>query len=216
MKKLSGLILTMVLCNGLNAQQLTSMQWFNEPAKWKIEDNKLKVEVTPKSDYWRATGYGFTVDDGPFCYTTRGGEFEVSVKISAEFKARYDHLGLMLRIDEKLWIKTGMEYVDGKYNFSTVVTNDFSSWNVIPLKGKPEFLWVKAIRKKDSVEIYYSFDGKDYIMSNIAYFPDQKPAMVGMMAGSPDGNGYNAVFENFKIVHQPDARRLEWLEKNKE
>jgi uncharacterized protein len=216
MKKLSGLILTMVLCNGLHAQELSKMQWFNEPAKWRIEDNKLKVDVTPKSDFWRATSYGFTVDDGTFYYTTRGGEFEVYVKISGDFKVRYDHLGLMLRIDEKHWIKTGMEFVDGKYNFSTVVTNEFSSWNVITLQNKPESLWIKAIRKKDAVEIYYSFDGKDYIMSNMAYFPEQKTAMVGMMAASPDGEGFNAVFENFRIVHQPDVRRLEWLEKNKE
>lgn len=216
MKKLLGLIWTMILLNGLNAQNLNKMQWFNEPEKWKIDDNKLKVEVTPKSDYWRATGYGFIVDDGPFYYTNRGGEFEVSVKISAGFKARYDHLGLMLRIDQKHWIKTGMEFVDGKYNFSTVITNEFSSWNVIVLHGTPDFLWVKAIRKKDYVEIYYSLDGKSYSLSNMAYFPEQKPAMVGMMAASPDGDGFNAVFENFKIVHQPDARRLEWLEKNKE
>jgi uncharacterized protein len=216
MKKSIGFLIGIFLGGIVTAQELIGMQWFNEPSKWKIEDNKLSLEVTPKSDYWRATGYGFVVDDGPFYYTTRGGEFEVQVKIAGNFKTRYDHLGLMLRIDEKHWIKTGMEFVDGKYNFSTVITNDFSSWNVIALPNKPEFLWVKALRKKDYVEIYYSLDGKSYVLSNMAYFPEQKPAMVGMMAASPDGDGFNAVFENFKIVHQPDTRRLEWLEQNKE
>lgn len=216
MKKILGILLGIFLCNITNAQELKGMQWFNEPAKWKIEDNKLKMEVTPKSDYWRSTGYGFIVDDGPFYYTIRGGEFEVFVKIAGNFITRYDHMGLMLRIDEKHWIKTGIEYVDGVYNFSTVSTNDFSSWNVVALQGKPDFIWVKAIRKKDSVEIYYSLDGKNYTLSNMTYFPDQKPAMVGMMAASPDGDGFNAVFENFKIIHHPDERRLEWLEKNKE
>jgi len=216
MKRILGLLAGIFLCGIVNAQELGGMQWFNEPAKWKIEDHKLSLEVTPKSDYWRATGYGFVVDDGPFYYTTRGGEFEVQVKITGNFKTRYDHMGLMLRIDEKHWIKSGMEFVDGKYNFSTVITNDFSNWNVIVLPGKPEFLWVKAIRKKDYVEVYYSPDGKNFILSNMAYFPEQKPAMVGMMAASPDGDGFNAVFEDFKIFHQPDTRRLEWLKQNKE
>ena len=45
---------------------------------------------------------------------------------------------------------------------------------------------------------------------------DNTPVMVGVMAACPDGNGFKATFENFKIKHLPDQRRLVWLEKNKE
>lgn len=31
-----------------------------------------------------------------------------------------------------------------------------------------------------------------------------------------DRNGFEARFEEFKITHLPDQRRLEWLKKNKE
>ena len=41
-------------------------------------------------------------------------------------------------------------------------------------------------------------------------------AVRRLMAACPDGNGFKATFENFKIKHLPDQRRLEWLEKNKE
>lgn len=215
MKQIFGALIGILLYNDTKAQELTEMQWFNEPTKWNIQDNKLKMDVTPQSDYWRITHYGFTVDDGPFYYTTRGGEFEVEVKISGDYKTRYDQMGLMLRIDEKHWIKTGIEYVDGVYNFSTVSTNEYSSWSVIALQDKPDYIWIKAIRRIDAVEIFYSLDGKNYIMSNLAYFPEQKPAMIGMMAASPDGDGFEAVFEDFKIRHLPDQRRLDWLEKNK-
>ncbi|MFA8435258.1 MAG: DUF1349 domain-containing protein [Marinifilaceae bacterium] len=214
MKHILGFLLGLFFCNLTNAQELTGMQWFNEPTNWKVKNDKLTMEVTPQSDYWRITHYGFTVDDGPFYYTTRGGEFEAQVKITGDYKTRFDQMGLMLRIDEKHWIKTGIEYVDGVYNFSTVVTNDYSSWSVVVLKEKPRSIWIKAIRKVDAVEIYYSLDGEKYVMSSLAYFPQQKPAMVGMMAASPDGDGFEAVFEDFKVKHLPDARRLEWLEKN--
>jgi regulation of enolase protein 1 (concanavalin A-like superfamily) len=40
--------------------------------------------------------------------------------------------------------------------------------------------------------------------------------MVGMMAACPDGKGFEARFEEFKITHLPDLRRLEWLKKNQE
>ena len=74
----------------LSAQTLDRMQWFNEPEEWQIEDQTLTMEVTPQSDYWRISHYGFTVDDAPFLYTLRGGEFEAKVKISGDYKVRFD------------------------------------------------------------------------------------------------------------------------------
>jgi len=195
---------------------MEKMSWLNEPASWEVKEGNLKMEVTPESDFWRKTHYGFTVDDGPFYYATRGGEFEVSMKITGNYKTRFDQMGLMLRIDEEHWIKTGIEYVDGMYNFSTVVTDVHSSWSVIELAGQPEGVWIKAIRKLDAVEIFYSLDGMKYKMSNLVYLSDNKPVKVGMMAASPDGHGFDALFEEFSIKHLPDLRRKKWLENNEE
>lgn len=191
------------------------MQWFNQPKKWNIDENKLSIFVTPKTDYWRITHYGFTVDDGPFLYETLGGEFEVKVKITGDYKTRYDQMGLMLRIDEKTWLKSGVEFVNGKINISAVVTNERSDWSVIELPNKPNFIWLKIVRKLDAVVFFYSFNDKLYTMMRLAYFPNNKPVMVGMTAASPDGEGFDAVFENFEIIHLPDSRRLEWLKNNK-
>jgi regulation of enolase protein 1 (concanavalin A-like superfamily) len=215
--KIIVLLIACLLATNLSiGQNMEKMSWLNEPSTWEVKDGKLEMKVTPESDYWRKTHYGFTVDDGPFFYTTRGGEFEVSMKISGNYKTRFDQMGLMLRIDEEHWIKTGIEYVDGVYNFSTVVTDVHSSWSVIELSGKPESIWIKAIRKIDAVEIFYSLDGVKYNMSNVAYLSDNKTVMVGMMAASPDGDGFNALFEEFSIKHLPDTRRKEWLKNNKE
>ena len=68
----------------------------------------------------------------------------------------------------------------------------------------------------DAVEIFYSFDDEHYTMMRNCWLQDNTPVMVGMMAACPDGNGFKATFEHFKITHLPDQRRLEWLEKNKE
>jgi hypothetical protein len=215
MKKILFLIVTVFAVNLLVSQDMNKMNLLNEPSSWKVKDGNLKMNVTPESDFWRKTHYGFTVDDGAFYYTTRGGEFEVSVKISGSYKTRFDQMGLMLRIDEEHWIKTGIEYVDGVYNFSTVVTDVYSNWSVIELNGKPESIWIKAVRRIDAVEIFYSLDGVKYKMSNVAYLSDKKPVMVGMMAASPDGDGFDALFEDFSVKHLPDLRRQKWLINNK-
>lgn len=171
--------------------------------------------VTPQSDYWRISHYGFTVDDAAFYYAEYGGEFEVKVKVSGNYKERFDQAGLMLRIDHENYIKTGIEFVDGKYNLSTVVTHGTSDWSVISLDKPVPFVWIKAVRRLDAVEIFYSFDDKDYIMMRNAWLKDNTPVKVGLMGASPDGKGFEATFENFKVKHLPDMRRLEWLDKNK-
>lgn len=196
------------------AQTLEKMNWFNEPEKWEIKNNSLSMSVTPQSDYWRISHYGFTVDDAPFYYTTYGGEFEAKVKISGNYKARFDQMGLMLRTDKEHYIKAGIEFVDGKYNLSTVVTHGTSDWSVITLDKIPSEVWIKAVRRLDAVEVFYSFDDKNYTMMRNAYLQDNTPVMVGLMAACPDGKGFTAVFEGFKVKHLPDQRRLKWLEAN--
>ena len=172
------------------------------------------MDVTPQTDYWRISHYGFTVDDAPFLYTLRGGEFEVKVKISGDYKARFDQSGLMLRIDHENYIKAGIEFVDGKYNLSTVVTHNTSDWSIIPLDKPVPFVWIKAVRRLDAVEIFYSFDDKEYTMMRNAWLQDNHPVMVGIMGACPDGKGFKATFDNFSIKHLPDQRRVEWLKKN--
>lgn len=216
MKNLYFALFTLLFVPSVSAQTLEKMQWFNEPEQWEIKNNTLTLSVTPQSDYWRISHYGFTVDDAPFYYTTYGGEFEAKVKISGDYKARFDQAGLMIRIGQKNYIKTGIEYVDGKFNLSTVVTHEKSDWSVVTLEKPVPYIWIKAIRRLDAVEIFYSFDDKSYVMMRNAWLNDNTPVMIGLMAACPDGKGFKATFENFKVKHLPDTRRLEWLKKNAE
>lgn len=199
-----------------DAQTLDKMNWFNEPASWQIKDNVLTMAVTPQSDYWRISHYGFTVDDAPFYYAEYGGEFEAKVKITGEYQARFDQAGLMLRIDHENYIKAGIEYVDGKYNLSAVVTHHTSDWSVITLDKPVPYIWIKAIRRLDAVEIFYSFDDIDYTLMRNAWLQDNIPVKVGLMGASPDGSGFNVRFEDFTVTHLPDMRRLRWLHDDRE
>ncbi len=214
MKKLWLAGLMVAASFGCAAQSLEKMQWFNEPEQWKIEGNTLLMDVTPHTDYWRISHYGFTVDDAPFLYALRGGEFEVKVKISGGYNTRFDQSGLMLRIDHENYIKAGIEFVDGKYNLSTVVTHRTSDWSIISLDKPVPFVWIKAVRRLDAVEIFYSFDDEEYVMMRNAWLQDNHPVMVGVMGACPDGDGFTATFENFSIRHLPDMRRSQWLSKN--
>lgn len=215
-KTLAAAVLAFGSMAASTAQTLEKMTWYNEPAKWAVSDGALLMEVTPKSDYWRISHYGFTVDDAPFYYATYGGEFEAKVKITGDYQARFDQAGLMVRIDHENYIKAGIEYVGGKYNLSVVVTHTTSDWSVITLDKPVKSVWIKAVRRRDAVEVFYSFDDKEYVMMRNAWLKDNTPVMVGMMGACPDGDGFNVRFDNFSVKHLPDVRRTEWLERNKE
>ncbi|MCH5230109.1 MAG: DUF1349 domain-containing protein [Muribaculaceae bacterium] len=215
MKKLLNVILPIfAFINLANAQTLEKMNWFNEPEKWKIDNGTLTMDVTPKSDYWRISHYGFTVDDAPFYYAEYGGEFEAKVKIIGDYKVRFDQAGMMIRIDHENYIKTGIEFVEGKYNLSTVVTHHTSDWSVITLDQPVKELWIKAVRRLDAIEIFYSFDDKEYKMMRNAWMEQNRPVKIGMFAACPDGEGFKVTFSDFKVTHLPDKIRTEWLEKN--
>lgn len=213
-KKILLVIFTVLSGLSLSAQTLEKMNWFNEPDNWQIDGGTLTMDVTPNSDYWRISHYGFTVDDAPFYYAEYGGEFEAKVKISGDYKVRFDQAGMMIRLDHENYIKTGIEFVDGKYNLSTVVTHKTSDWSVIALDRPVEYIWIKAVRRLDAVEIFYSLDDKEYHMMRNTWIEANHPVKIGMFAACPDGNGFKASFSDFKVTHLPDKVRSEWLKKD--
>ncbi len=216
MKKLVFTWIALALGESLFAQTLEKMNWFNEPARWSVSGNRLTMSVTPKSDYWRISHYGFTVDDAPFYYAEYGGEFEAKVKVSGDYKVRFDQAGMMIRIDHENYIKTGIEFVDGKYNLSTVVTHHTSDWSVIALDKPVKELWIKAVRRLDAIEIFYSFDDKEYTLMRNAWMEANRPVKIGMMAACPDGDGFDVTFSDFTVRHLPDKVRTDWLKNNAE
>jgi regulation of enolase protein 1 (concanavalin A-like superfamily) len=182
-----------------SAQNGKNMKWFNQPKTWKAFPDSLTMTVDPATDYWRTTHYGFIRDSGPFYYQEASGNFEASVKITGHYDELFHQAGLMVRIDNKNWIKTGIEYVDGVQNVSAVVTRDVSDWSVVPRNDIPKSIWLKLLRKGDYVQIQYSFDNKDFKMLRLAYFPPNVKAQIGMVAAAPGKKSFPVTFEDFKV-----------------
>ncbi len=175
------------------------MQWYNEPKKWTFEAGVLKVEVEGRTDFWRITHYDFIRDNGHFYYQAQSGDFTAKVRIRGFYRELYDQGGLMIRIDEKNWIKTGIEFVNNVQNLSAVVTREFSDWSVIQRTDNPSEVWFLLTRKNDFVEIKYSFDNQEFRMLRLAYFPPRVAVKIGMMGAAPDGIGFKLEFDNFSI-----------------
>jgi regulation of enolase protein 1 (concanavalin A-like superfamily) len=188
-----------MIAGSVKGQTSATMKWYQEPKKWSGTPRSLSVRVDSATDYWRITHYGFIRDNGPFYYYEATGDFEASVKVSGQYKELFHQAGLMVRIDNKNWIKTGIEYVDGVQNVSAVVTREVSDWSVVPRNDSPASIWLKLLRKGDYVEIRYSFDNKDFKMLRLAYFPPQVKAQIGIVAAAPGKLPFNVLFEDFEV-----------------
>ncbi len=145
------------------------------------------------------THYGFTRDNGHFYYQEVSGDFEAEVRVNGLYQDQYDQAGLMLRIDEENWIKTGIEFFDNQQHTSAVVTRVFSDWSVVRLIGSPASLWLRVTRKAEAVEIFFSLDGSDYQLLRLAYLPPAETIQIGPMCASPDGQGFSVTFEGFMV-----------------
>ena len=176
------------------------MKWFHEPRKWTLTKNQLIINTEPVTDFWRTTFYGYVTDNGHFYYQDQTGDFEAKVKIVGGYRDLYDQAGLMIRIDSTNWIKSGAEFVNGTVHISAVFTRQFSDWSVITLVDSPEAIWLKLVRKNDSIELSYSLNGIAYTLQRLGYFPSKVKVQIGLMAASPTGKGFGVTFENFEIT----------------
>jgi regulation of enolase protein 1 (concanavalin A-like superfamily) len=174
--------------------------WLNAPKSWEGADG-LTVTTGPDTDFWRTTHYGFVRDTGHVLGRTVDGDFAVTTTFSGAYTDLYDQAGVMLRIDERNWIKTGIEYVDGEQLLSVVVTREVSDWSVVSLPVAPGSVTIAVERTADTVTVRYGLDGAEpATMARLAYFPPAVPVFAGVMCASPQGGGFTVTFDSLKIT----------------
>jgi uncharacterized protein len=175
------------------------VQWLNEPAQWSEREGSLVVTADAATDFWRVTGYGFVRDNGHLYGERLGGDFELSMRVRGSYAAQYDQAGAMVRVDERRWLKTGVEYLDGRPRFSTVITLEHSSWAVAGLPGDMDELGLLVIRRGDAIEVRYRADGGELELGALAYLPPGEPVLAGAMCAAPEGSGFRAAFHDLEI-----------------
>ena len=181
--------------------------WLNEPPQWREDKDALHVTTGARTDFWRRTHYGFIRDDGHFRHTSISGDFTAEVLVEANYEALYDQAGLMLRVDEKNWLKTGIEYTDGAMHYSTVVTReDFSDWSpqVLPASAA-KGIRVRLTRHAEALRVQFQLPGESWRLARLAMLPMGETVDVGMMCCTPERAGLEVTFRGFAV--QPAISR---------
>lgn len=175
------------------------MQWLNEPARWSHEDGVLTVTADAGTDFWRTTHYGFVRDNGHLYGETLSGDFDLSMRVRGSYADQYDQAGAMVRVDERHWLKTGVEFFEGRMRMSSVITLDYSSWAVADLPASAVELRLLVSRRGDAVEVRYALDDAPPELAALVYLPPGREVLAGAMCAAPDGGGFESTFRDLTI-----------------
>lgn len=174
-------------------------QWLNRPATSAVSEHSLTMTTEQKTDFWRETHYGFTRDTGHFLGVATADGFTATIRIQGEFRSLYDQAGLMVRIDEKRWVKTGVEFTDGQAFLSTVVTDGKSDWSVSQAFKELEDFYIRVTLSNGAMRIQASRDGSFWPLLRLAPFPIADTYQVGPTACTPERSGLVVRFSEFTI-----------------
>ena len=176
------------------------MQWLNEPASWQRTGDVLRVSVDPGTDFWRTTGYGYVHDNGHVYGEPLPGDLDVSVRVRGAFANQYDQAGIMLRADEDTWLKTGLEFFEGRPRLSTVLTMGCSSWMVADLPPGTDEVTLRVSRRGDAVEVRYAAGDGAAELAALVFMPPGREMLAGIVCAAPEGSGFSVAFHDLRIA----------------
>ena len=113
-----------------------SMTWYNVPEKWELYDASGGLLVFPKpgSDFWQQTYFGKSEnkDSGHLLYVPcTHNKFLLETLLTLSPRHQNDQAGVMVRYDQKNWVKAGLEFIQGQFKLTCICTiKGFSDWSV--------------------------------------------------------------------------------------
>ena len=180
------------------------MKWLNEPQSWFQTESGIKITSMPQTDFWRLTHDGGIRHNGHFCYEIAPGNFTLQSTIRAHYRDQYDQSGLMLRVSDTVWIKCGIELVDGQPQASSVVTKHHSDWAMSPIVNIANIANAGSVtfriqRTDELIEISFGEHASDLSLMRQTSLRTTGPIQAGLMTASPKGDGFTTDFLDWEL-----------------
>ncbi|MGV7959629.1 DUF1349 domain-containing protein [Photorhabdus tasmaniensis] len=180
---------------------LSQYDWLNEPFDWQAGSDWLNVTTDHKTDFWQQTWYGFQRHSGHVFGRYVEDNFTFQLCIEGCFEHLYDQAGIMLLVDEKHWLKGGVEYSDGQATIGSVFTRHHSDWSMGIFPGNPSKFWLRLTCEEGYLRLQYSIDGLRWPLLRLSPFlEDKQRVFVGAMCCSPERQGLQVKFSDFRLT----------------
>ncbi|PZG05267.1 DUF1349 domain-containing protein [Micromonospora craterilacus] len=170
--------------------------WQRQPVRAVEEpDGGLSVEPGAGSDLWRHTSYGFVHDDAPALLAPFPVDSAVEVDFRLAWAEQFDQAGVLVRVDDRNWVKAGVEVSDGQPQVGAVVTREVSDWSVAPV---PDWagreVTVRVSRAGDALTVRARVAGEPWRLVRLAPLDPDAEASAGPYCCSPSRAGLTVHF----------------------
>ena len=196
--------------NGTAQPEIGAPHWRNPPPLFERHGDTLTVRTGEKTDFWNRTFYGFKNGNGQLLAHLVRGDFSAVAEFTADYRNLYDQAGIMVFVDDRIWLKAGTEFTDGAPHFSVVATReDQSDWSMMPLPrdaGPARAVTMRVTRHGEAIRVQIKA-GADWQLARLAFLPMPELVEVGPMCCSPTGAGLEVRFTRFEIG-PPISREL--------
>ncbi|OAX79259.1 hypothetical protein ACJ72_06424 [Emergomyces africanus] len=125
------------------------------------------IKANPSTDIWAKPPSTHRFNSPILHKTVPLSSFQrASVHISAKWSTLYDQGGLILVLNRddgtQKWVKTGIEFVDGKPHVSTVGKDNWADWSLLPMPpGNETGARIEMVREKGVTLWIYLIEGEE-------------------------------------------------------
>ncbi len=127
------------------------------------------------------------------------GDFTAEVTVSATHTTLFDQAGMMVRADERNWMKTGLEVTSGAVHVSTVYTREFSDVSMVPIGRYDGALAMRVTRFGMALSVHCRGGDGPWQLLRLGHLDMPASVDVGVMCCSPERAGLEATFKDFRI-----------------
>lgn len=173
--------------------------WLNRPPHVAISRGRLVIRAAEGSDAWRTTSYGFVHDNAHALLSDLPDGWAVQTSFIADFDHQFDQAGLLVRVDEKHWAKSGLEFCDGSMQASVVVTDMSSDWSVawVPEWAGSE-VSVRVSRSGDALTFRIRSEAEPWRFLRLAPIDPDAVAYAGPYCCAPSRDGLSVSFTRWE------------------
>lgn len=178
------------------------MTWVNQPRRWRRDGSDLGVRTEAFSEFWRTTGVGYDRDSGHAFLAREQGDLAAEATVRAGYEADQDEAGLMIRLNERVWVSAGVRLAAGELVAAVVSTRDTSDLSVCPLPGAAvtSTVRVRLERVGNAVRSLFAVADEPFTVHRLSHFPPGVPVGLGPMCCSPRREGLEVEFAGCEIT----------------
>ena len=172
--------------------------WENKPEKVSLKADVLTIVAGGKTDMFRDPNVTYNTDNAPKLFFKPDDNFVLSACIEHSFSSKWDGGAIVLKSDSLNWVKFCFEkdYTGAKRVVSVVTKNISDDCNSVEISANK--VYYKIAKADNVITLYYSLEGKKWILVRHFQFDAPSGFDVGFLAQSPTGKKCEVKFSDIK------------------